>query len=324
MFKKTFKIAIALSVVFSLSFLAGSLNKNQKAQVSSSIPATTFSIFNRNETVLEAQTILKDLEFYNGNLSGLFGFKTKNAILDYQRSISIPNTGILDIETQNRLFGVSTQIEYAIVDNTEYGNEFLYEWIYFNYRSVNDLVKIRGSLSEIIEFQDRVEVYENYITTSEGNEYKVKNISDNSLANFIDKNVELSGYFVGGDNSGQEKIFFINHVNEDSLNERFKLVPYSLDGNERIFKYIKSEYEESGEYVDIQGHFLPIDEEIVYGINDYNENVLLVGYDQIYIIENMSDFNMEKLLWEPATVRGFMLKRENEKGHRTIVINYSE
>lgn len=327
MFKKTFKIAVALSIVFTLSFFVSYSNKNQKAQVPAGVPAVFFSIFNTNETVLQAQTILADLGFYYGNLSGIFGFKTKDAILAYQNSVGIPETGILDIETQEKLFGANIQIEYSLVDNTDYGNNFLYEYIYLKYNSNTDLVEVKGLLLDQIDEVDiggSFEIIQNTLVTENNEEYKIKNISKNSLENFVGKNVRMFGYFLKDGNDRKREVFLINYVEEDPLNDRFPLISYTLKENKNLSDWIEGTYNESGEYVDIPGHFISLEDSTVYARGGYPSSVALVGYDQVYVIENISDFNMEKLLSEPFTVRGFLLERENKMGYKTIVVNYLE
>ena len=58
------------------------------------------------------QFILKNLNLYNGDIDGIFGNNTTNAILEFQRNATIDETGIADESTWNAL------VPYAIVPTT--------------------------------------------------------------------------------------------------------------------------------------------------------------------------------------------------------------
>lgn len=55
------------------------------------------------------QFLLKNLKLYVGNIDGIFGNNTKNAVIEFQRNKSLDETGIVDESTWNAL------ITYAIV-----------------------------------------------------------------------------------------------------------------------------------------------------------------------------------------------------------------
>jgi len=58
------------------------------------------------------QILLKNLNLYTGNIDGIFGNNTRNAVLTFQKNITIDETGIVDNSTWNAL------IPYAIVPTT--------------------------------------------------------------------------------------------------------------------------------------------------------------------------------------------------------------
>ncbi|MEM7195984.1 MAG: peptidoglycan-binding domain-containing protein [Pseudomonadota bacterium] len=56
-----------------------------------------------NQDLLEAQTVLKEMGLYTGALDGLYGPKSKKALLDYQYWNGLPLSGTLDEETLESL-----------------------------------------------------------------------------------------------------------------------------------------------------------------------------------------------------------------------------
>lgn len=62
------------------------------------------------------QLLLKDLNLYTGNIDGIFGNNTKNAVLKFQQNATIDETGIVDNSTWNALVPyakVPTTIKYS-------------------------------------------------------------------------------------------------------------------------------------------------------------------------------------------------------------------
>jgi len=175
-----------------LGTFVGVLDNSQKSQVISGISPTVFSFLNRNETVAQAQEKLTELGLYDGNISGLFGFKTRDAIFLFQERVDIPRNGILDILTQEKLFNFSLEeeIEYVVIDNTDYGNSFLYEWVNYMYGNPGEIVKLQGFLtlaqpspdnfSSVVEvYNPKSSIQESFYLNQEDEIFTVKNISEN-------------------------------------------------------------------------------------------------------------------------------------------------
>lgn len=68
---------------------------------------TTSASFS-GETIRQAQTALRQLGYYHGNVDGLFGPLTQDALKNYQRSANQPATGIFDRQSLSQL-GVGAQ-----------------------------------------------------------------------------------------------------------------------------------------------------------------------------------------------------------------------
>lgn len=54
-------------------------------------------------TATEAQECLKELRLYHGDIDGIFGKISRAALLMFQRSVNLPQTGKLDAKTQRTL-----------------------------------------------------------------------------------------------------------------------------------------------------------------------------------------------------------------------------
>jgi Putative peptidoglycan binding domain len=68
---------------------------------------TTSASFS-GETIRQAQIALRQLGYYHGNVDGLFGPLTQDALKNYQRSTNQPATGLFDRQSLSRL-GVGAQ-----------------------------------------------------------------------------------------------------------------------------------------------------------------------------------------------------------------------
>ncbi len=323
--KKALKVIAALVVVFTLSSFSTLINKTQKAQVVS-VSTSVFSVFNRNETVLRAQTILKDLGMYSGRLSGLFGFKTRNALLMYQTSIQIPQTGILDLLTQASLFAPpSPPIEYVIVDNTAYGNQFLSEWLFFTFHSGGgEEVELEGLLND----EASEVLYNGYSSRTDNSlvvdskEYRILNISQNNLNDHVNQNVLITGYVFDNELDGNRQILVVNHTTETISELEYSFVNYTQDGNDYLRDFVSNKYNQPGQYVSISGEFLIQPDYMSYNNSSFPTRVQLTANGYKYAVENISFANLEEIGEINVTVRGALLEGNNDQGLPTIVVNY--
>ena len=67
-------------------------------------PARDMQRGDSGDDVLFLQTRLKDLKYYNGELSGNFGNATRDAVKTFQRDFGLEETGVADIQTQMVLY----------------------------------------------------------------------------------------------------------------------------------------------------------------------------------------------------------------------------
>lgn len=325
-FKKVLKVGIALLVVILLSSFGVILkDENNKAQVISGTQINVFSVFNRNEIVLEAQIILKDLGLYNGKTSGVFGFKTRDALFAYQRSVGLSQTGILDIPTQQKLFAPPPppQIEYTLVDHTKRGEIFLGEWVQYMTGEKTDMTQLQGMLvpsTEKIVYGDHVEMSTHRLVTESG-EYHVQNISDKSLEVFSDMNVTVVGYRIENPNGYGLPVMVINYILEDLNLEQYQPIGYTEDGNFSAKNWVRKAYDVTGEYIEEWGK-VTIYRPMQYNGNSYPTSIILRTDRAKYAIENISSEDLKRLEGETISLRGFLLPGTNEEGYPTIVINY--
>lgn len=108
--KKTLSIfVIALFLFAPMTTNAGlfdffnNFKASQPAQVIKS--SNSFERGDKDEKILEVQTILKDQGIYDGWLSGAFGPKTEAAIKDFQSKNGLNTTGVLDPKTYEYIVG---------------------------------------------------------------------------------------------------------------------------------------------------------------------------------------------------------------------------
>lgn len=70
-------------------------------------PALALQVGDAGLRVEQLQTALQGRNYYSGNINGFYGTRTETAVIAFQRDNSLPETGIADSETLQRL-GVET------------------------------------------------------------------------------------------------------------------------------------------------------------------------------------------------------------------------
>lgn len=73
----------------------------------------------RSEEVRKIQTVLKQKGYYNGNIDGIFGTQTKNAVTSFQRDNGLKVDGIAGNETL-RTLGINTGGSYGGYSSADY------------------------------------------------------------------------------------------------------------------------------------------------------------------------------------------------------------
>lgn len=73
----------------------------------------------RSEEVRKIQTVLKQKGYYNGNIDGIFGTQTKNAVTSFQRDNGLKVDGIAGNETLSAL-GINTGGSYGGYSSADY------------------------------------------------------------------------------------------------------------------------------------------------------------------------------------------------------------
>lgn len=273
-----------------------------------------FSSDNKNDTVLRAQTKLKELGLYEGNLSGLFGLRTMFAIYRFQEIKGLLKNGILDIPTQKNLFSVE-ETEYLIINYTEYGNTFIFDWMKYYLGESGDLIEMRGYLTQSSETNEFT------LKGEDGNIYIIKNISSRNLAEFNEKNVTLRGILSPENNSLGVPIIFINYL--ETGEEIFPAtIGFSEQGNEYLKDWVKVTYGESHDFQGFSGNY-SVDQKVQYapGGNKTRSVITLLDGTK-YNIENISSMSMDGFIGKDIMIRGLLLNNLNSLGLKTIVINY--
>lgn len=321
-YEKIFKAFLALVVVFGLSVIPLATDRSQVAQVSSSISPFFFGPFNRNDTVLNAQEKLTSLGLYNGNVSGLFGFKTRNAILDFQEMKGLVRNGILDAETQEALFtqeynpveDIDT-LEYMEIGYTEKGQEFLNDWFFVNGIQEATEVELRGQLLylEKIPYGEDDYFEGHLFVDQDGIKYAIRNISSNNLSEFENQYVSTKGMLLYS-SEGDLPVVVINYVKEDDFGAGFSEINNTKEGDIYLKYVVENKYQEDVEYVRMSGYFgyTRLNSANVFILKDENEK---------YLVKNISNESL-KGFSDTVTMQGFLTKKEGEDGYRVIYLNY--
>lgn len=320
--EKALKISLALVVVLGISSVSFLRYGDNRAQAVFSYQ-NAFSPNNTNEVVLRAQTKLKELNLYSGRLSGLFGLRTRNSIILFQKNNNLKETGILDIPTQNALFNIipvteaEADEEYLVIDYTEKGDEFLKNWLVeTKNKKPDDYIQLKGKISFYGENKESPK----FIFYTENEKYSLENISANDLSVFIDKYVIVSGFLLKEINELGIQSIYINYTDKDS---GFDI----LDREEEFKKvrtWVKEKYREEGEEVFLLGAIFAYDQKTVYKSGGNSTNIIFYTENEKYSLENISSLNLENFNGKTIKVRGLLLKDYNSFGLKTIVVNYFE
>lgn len=318
---KTAKIvgALSLAVVLLVGLARVPL---PTARGQATVASFLFSAENRNDTVKRAQEVLKDLGYYNGSISGLFGVKTRAAILAFQQAVGLTQNGILDIPTQRRLFSTSVSVhpapeegeDYTLLPYTHRGNAYLFEWIGFQHGQSGEAVELNGYLTS--------SQGGNFLFTTDSIAYVFENVSSVPLEPFLNKYITVQGFSLESiEGSSYPHVFA--YVTEDESEEFPTFIAYNQNGNDYLERWISRAYLENGESIFISGTISFSEEETRYGTAGRFTNMLLTTPEgEVYSIENISSFSLNRLDGQVVYLRGYLLAHENSLGHRTVVINY--
>ncbi len=291
-----------------------------------SVPMFFWSQDNRNDTVLRAQTKLTELGIYDGNPSGLFGLRTRSAIIRFQEANNLEVNGILDIPTQQLLFSIESQPEYQIISHTEGGNQFLRDWIRYVYGHGGKRIELVGNLilgNEDIS-HNGVGESTSLILEVDGTQYAIMNISPNNLGQFVGQQILINGFFLGDSGTEGLPMVVINYVNEGEGSNIPIFIDFTEEGNRYLIKWINKLYIEQPQLVGLSG-VLSIGESGTYGPNGGITNLVLTAEDGVqYSLENISQNTglLTQLSGQEIMIRGAVLANNNSLGMPTVVINY--
>lgn len=203
---------------------------------------------NRNDTVLKAQNKLKDLGLYEGNLSGLFGIRTRSAIIRYQQQNNLAVNGILDIPTQNSLFAVEPvpiEIQYTLVPYTEEGNTFIEDWARYVLGKTGRRTELSGRLTVDTETAFYGEANTNLVLNLPDSEskYSIVNISSENISEFIGRDVTINGVSLPDENTQGLATVLINHINDEDV--IFPItISFDEQANSSLDKWVRKVYRE--------------------------------------------------------------------------------
>ncbi len=313
---KIFEIALALVILVGIASIPFT-SSNQTASIGS-----FFGPDNTNETVLAAQVKLKEIDLYNGRLSGLFGRRTREAVFQFQALRGLTQNGILDIPTQTALFNLVAEPEYVSISYTNEGNTFLTEWVRYILGIEGKKVELKGVLSLAQEDALYGGVSTKLVLTSEdGIKYSVANISSRSLDGFLNQNVVINGLMVAEENSAGLFTVLVNYI--ETGEEDFPIsIGYTKDGNQYIQKWVNGAYQEEHGLSGLVG-VLSVGRKAQYAPGGNHTQLVLTASDgSKYSIENLSNNNLALLAGNDIMIRGMVLNNLNSIGFKTIVINY--
>ena len=102
--KKLLLIVLSLLLAFTLAAATQNKNTNKSTNGSTSTNKTRKPIFRANaDQVKQAQVILKQRSFYNGEQTGKLGADTRDGLKKYQQAESLKVTGTLNKVTLEKM-----------------------------------------------------------------------------------------------------------------------------------------------------------------------------------------------------------------------------
>ena len=99
-FKSVFNAVTGTNSDLSSDFIAGIVNNSEKSEKSVNVLS---KIGSTGEKVKDIQEVLKDMGYYSGEINGIFGVETQEAVMKFQRANKIPSDGIVDSHTLKAL-----------------------------------------------------------------------------------------------------------------------------------------------------------------------------------------------------------------------------
>lgn len=311
------KIFLAIFFLVGISYIPSILGGNSPAQVISSI----FSPYNVNPIVRDAQHILSNLGLYEGRVSGLFGIRTKESIINFQNIYGLDPNGILDEPTQNALFGINNQN--SILPYTNKGNRFAGSFIERIYRVEYREVSMMGKITQndfsmyLLRHEDR---RTNFIFYSNlGEKYSIEPVSSFDFSDYLNREVFVKGFVLNSENN-----FGMNHIIVNpSLVESFDDIQDVDSEYQYLSNYISDTYNEFGTFTTQTGVISNINSPMYYAVGGTETSFVLYTSNDKFAIENISNFDLGQLNEQEIQVSGFLLRDLNSAGIRTIVVNYS-
>lgn len=319
--EKFIKFFLAIVFLVGVSYAPLMLDGQKGAQVIS-----FFSSNNTNETVLKAQTKLKEIDLYKGRLSGLFGFRTRSAIIDFQNLVGLTPNGILDIPTQTMLFSYvpptrQDPIEfYLVLPSTEEGNAFINIWANQEYEASGIPVELLGYLkdsSESAVYDKKNPRPTSIVFSNEDGFFYVESVLPFDFTEYFGQKVMIKGVLMSSPNNRGEKHILVNPnlVTEISLE----------DSNFDLNTWTMNTYNEIGTPVYKTGVLRDIGVSASYRSGGNPSSYVLYTDSGKFLIENaLENDYFRSLINQEISIEGVLMSGTNILGIQTIIVGYGE
>lgn len=319
--EKLIKFFLAIFFLVGISYVPLVLDGQKGAQVIS-----FFGSNNTNETVLKAQTKLKEIDLYNGRLSGLFGFRTRSAIIDFQNLVGLTPNGILDIPTQTMLFSYvpptrQAPIEfYLVLPSTEEGNAFINTWAEEKYQDSGKVVEILGYLKDssgLAVYNKKNPRPTSIVFSTEDELFYIESIIPFDFTEYFGQKVMIKGVLMNNLNNRGEKHILVN----PNLVTEISLEGSNFDLNTWTMKT----YNEIGTPVYKTGILRDIGVSASYRSGGNPSPYILYTDNNKYLIENALDNDyFSELVGQEISIEGVLMSGTNILGIQTIIVGYGE